>query len=311
MKKNQLSLNIRRSNSRRSGATLTELLVASLLMGLTMAVLGEVMGLMTLLAGRVNNKASVIDSERVVMSRIASDVRAARTFGDAFALVPSERYQFPSSSNPIYGSSGISVSNSPYRLSSHTLILQQPSFYTAPNGDFADEKFNIFPIAFKSGDSTSAPISATLTSGKIENLETVIYDVVPTAVTGNWEIVMKRFPGATISNFPNGIQPSRQNSYIDLVPQTVGKGLIGPLSRSGDSYPVVFQYYVKNSAGLVDTLDSAQLNVPGNVDRIIGIGINLEMKKPESADQISSRDQQVGLHSEVFCRSNKGIIRRF
>lgn len=306
-----MRLKVFRQERKSSGATLTELLVASLLMGLTMAVIGEVMGLMTLTAGRMNNKSNAIDSERVITSRISSDVRATRTFGDSFASAPAERYQFPSSSNPIYGATGIPVVNSPYFLSAHTLILQQPSFYAAPNGDAADEKFNIFPIAFKAGDTTTAPIAANLSAGKIENLETIIYDVIPTSTPGNWDIVFKRFPGASISSFPNGMQPSLQKPLIDTEPQIVGKGLIGPLSRSGDTFPAVFQYYVKGASGAVETLDSAQINIPGNVDRIIGVGINLEMKKPESGDKKSSIDQQVGLHSEVFCRTNRGIVHKF
>lgn len=300
--------NKRKFRSKR-GATLTELLVTSVLLGISMAAIGDVMGLMTLMAGRVNNRATVIDSERLIVSRIAGDVRSARKFGDSYGPL-AERYLFPSSDNPIYGAGKISVNNSPYSLSSHTLIVQMPTFYTGPSGDAASEKYNVFPMAFKSGDTTTAPIAAPAPAAgvKVENLETIVYDVVPSTVSGKWDIVMKRFPGATITSFPTGMQPSTYKQYIDTPAQTIATGITGPLSRSGDPFPVVFQYLSKSSTGKITRLDPASLNVAGIVDTISGVGINIEMKKPETNPQPTTNDQQIGLHSEVFTRTNSGVM---
>lgn len=304
---------MRKSNSEKckrnfrstSGATLTELLVASVLLGISMAAIGDVMGLMTLMAGRVNNRASVVDSERIVVNRIASDVRSARKFGDGYGKL-GERYQFPSSDNPFYGVGKISVNNAPYFLSSHTLILQTPTFYSSP--DSSNEKYNIFPMAFRPTDTTTAPISASPPTEKIENRETVIYDVIPSAVAGKWDIVMKKLPGAFITSAPTGLQPTIFRQYIDSPAQVIATGITGPLSRNGETYPVVFQYLRKSSTGKIVRVDPAQLNVPGTVDTILGVGINIEMKKPSSNVQQTTTEQQIGLHSEVFLRTNSGVI---
>lgn len=295
----------RRPLRRAKGATLTELLVASVLLGVSMAALGEVMGFMTLMAGRFSNKSSVIDSQRVIVSRIAADVRAARRFGDSFANL-GERYQFPSSSNPLYGAGKIVVDGSPYYLSSHTLVIQAPTFYKGP--DSISAKYDPFPIAFRPTDTTVAPVQAPPPSKKCENLETIIYDVVPSTVSQRWDLVMKRFPGASINTFPAGIPPSVPKSIVDSPPQKIGIGITGPLSRTGDPYPVVFEYYARGITGKITRIDPSSLSNPGVVDTIIGVGINLEMKRNDSASASTSSDRPVGLHTEVYVRTNYGVL---
>lgn len=293
------------------GATLTELLVATVLIGVSMAALGEIMGLMTIMAGRANNRATALDSARTALNRITTDVRSSRAFGDSYAVGSSDRNLFPSSNNPIYGSGGISVTNAPYKLSAHTLILQSPVFYSSSTSDPTSMKYNIFPVNFKTTSSTVPPISVPAPATTVENIDTVIYDVVSDSTTGSWSIEMKRYPGAYVSSFPSGMQPSKYKTLVDSPSQRIASGIVGPKSKVGDTYPVTFKYFGKTVNGKTFQIDPSQFDGnPALVNSIVGVGINLEIKKSNSSSSsVSPHDQQIGIHDEVFARSNRrGLI---
>ncbi|QQR58972.1 MAG: hypothetical protein IPG59_05625 [Candidatus Melainabacteria bacterium] len=293
------------------GATITELLIATVLLGVTMAALGEIMGLMTILSGRANNKASALDSARNAINRISSDVRSARAFADMHSGNLIDRNIFPSSNNPVYGSGGISISGAPYKLSEHTLIVQTPVFYTSSIPDPSSLKYNIFPVAFKTTSTTMPPISVPSPLQDVENVDTIVYDVVSDGTTGNFTLETKRYPGAYVSSYPSGIQQSSYKSMIDNPSQRILKDIIGPKSKSGSSFPVVFKYYGKNTNGKTFQIDPLQFDAnPALVNSIIGVGINIEIKKSGSASSSNNlHDQQIGIHDEVFARTNrKGLI---
>lgn len=297
---------------RGKGATITELLVATVLIGISMAALGEIMGLMTILAGRVNNRASALDSARMAVSRISADIRATRAFGDSYAGLTIDRFQFPSGTNPIYGPSGIPVSNAPYKLSSHTLILQCPVFYNGPASDPVSSKYNIFPMAFNSGDTTSPPISVPAPAESKENLDTVIYDVVQDGATGEFLLEMRRYPGAYISSLPTGMQPSSYKNLINDPAQRLASGITGPKSKTGSLFPVTFKYFSKDTTGKTIQIDPDQFESnPLLVSSITGVGINLELNKPDSANVSNTlQKQQLGIHTEAFTRSNRTFMHK-
>lgn len=309
MKRNCLKLvkRFRRFSYRADGATITELLVATVLIGVSMAALGEIMGLMSIMAGRANNRVAALESARNAISRMASDIRAARSFGDFYAENDSDRNTFPCNNNPVYGPGKIAVSNSPYKLSSHTLILQIPVFYNSSTDDPSSTKYNIFPLSFKSDSVTSAPIAAPPPAQSVENVDTVIYDIVSDGTADGWTLEMKRFPGAYISSFPSGMQQSNYKNLVDSPSQRVSGGIVGPKSRTGDSYPVNFKYYGRTIAGKTYQIDPNALDGnPALVNKIVGVGINFEIKKSNAVSSAGSfHDQQIGVHDEVFIRANR------
>jgi hypothetical protein len=165
-------------------------------------------------------------------------------------------------------------------LSETVLVIQQPVFARAP-GTAVDGATILLPGAQNK-----------------ENLTTIVYEVVPDADRKDeFLIQVAVFPGDLT------IWPSKTKAIT--VPQTILKGLIGPLKP--DRTPNVFSYLAKASAGSAFTAIIPNSN---NTDSIRGIGIDIEIKKDSGATATNTGNypQTLALHSEVFSRSNNHMI---
>jgi hypothetical protein len=323
---------LRRKNTfrlRQNGASLTELLIATVLIGVSIAALGEMTGLSTKFATRFLNRTNAIDSAKVALGRIAVDVRAAKAFGDFYGGYATNL--FPSDDNPFYKvaippPSGWPSSWStsfdpapPYSLNGRYLILQQPILYLDKKNDpgtpayssgSPQNSLNGFPIMYKPGDTmeNNPPFNATTTN--IQNLDTVIYAIVPdTLKPGEYQLQMARFPGAAITSLPIAVPPSSYRSAINP-PQVVVSGIIGPLGLDPSGPPEIFSYYAKSSSGKLVTILGKDINA-SNAASVIGVKVDMEFKKPDSANNASETySQYYGVHNEVFLRSNKNLVLR-
>lgn len=300
----------KRQAKRLRGATITELLVVSLLMTFSLAVLGEAMGLLTLTSSKFSNKANAIDVARNAIRKISADVRQSRFIGDYFgdSYLAGEKRKFPSSQNPIYGSVGaIPVpaggwpwGTVPYILSSDCLIIQIPMSYldrrNDPNDglynkDLEQNPLNGFPFIFKPNSTE-----------KYLNLTTVVYKVVASPSDPNsFQLQVARFPGYPMTLDPS-VEPTSYPLSITEPPQVVVTDLIGPMNSAESTLPVVFTFYRKVGGALVKVLNS-ELDDPAIVNSIIGVGIDMEFSK--SAAKTDKNSQKLGIHTESFSRSNR------
>ncbi len=301
-------------------------MVATVLLGFSMAALAEITGMSTLFASRFVNRTDAIDAGKNAISRISTDVRSARCFGDWYGLLDSTRdtSKYPSSSNPLYSLTSTPPNGwpswetgAPFALGSRILIIQQPVLYLDQRNDFNNPNYissfpqnsmNGFPIMFKPGDLTTNNPVIPAPSKNIENLDTVIYAVVPNPSNpSEYQLQMVRFPGAYIT-FPSSIAPSSYKQTINP-PQVIVSGIIGPLplGQSFPSPPEVFSYYQRLSNGGLQTIPGRSVNA-SNAQTIVGVKIDIELKKPNGG--ANTQVQYFGLHNEAFMRSNKNIVLR-
>lgn len=327
------------SVKRNRGATLTELLVATVLLGISVAAIGEITGVTALFSTRFTNKTNAIDTARNAVSRISSDIRSARAFGDCYApyaltLVPpqmAEANKFPSNGNPFYTASTPPSGSGwpalwdlapPYNLNSRYLIIQIPVFYIDRRNEirspdyipgFPQNSLNGFPLMYKKDDpvTNSPPFPANPgvmdVAGRVENLDTIIYAVVPDpAKPGDYQLQLARFPGASIQPLPNGITDS---FYIDAInpPQVIAKGIVGPIpiGQTSPYPPDVFSYIVKNSGSNLQRLPGSAIT-SANAAAIVGVAIDLEIRKPDSTDSTATAQKQtIAIHEEIMMRNNR------
>lgn len=288
-------------NSR--GVTLAEMLLATVLIGISMAALAQIMGTMTLSASRLNNRTDAIDSCRIAIGRIAGDVRHAKAIGDNYG---DNKSIFPNvNGKSIYGSvvppSGWPASwdPPPYQLSSTCLILQQPVFYERQDG--SKDLYSGMPLKIPKEE-----IQAGVPSETIEDLDTVIYKVVQTNPDPvEYSLQMCRIPGYNqLPKSSTVLTPLQTKSSI-IPPQTIVHGITGPID-SASGVPRVFSFYIKTPTGLKLATDS-EISTPGV--NLVGISVDLDVKRPDSITKGSKvQSQQVGIHSEAFLRSNKNLV---
>lgn len=297
------------------GATLTEMLIASLLIGFSLAAIGEVMVLTTLSANKLSNRSSGISDSRTACSRLQSDVRAARNFGDSYttsSLIPTLEFEkskyFPCSANPLYKTDSGPQHSSPswtwsgwpttwdgppYELDAQTLILQQPKLLSVNS---------ISPLSGING----FPIKGTITG--LNNLDTVVYNLVKDPnQTGEFILQRAVFVGEETvpgANYPSMINP----------PQNIVSGIIGPLPNNGGSTPEIFSYWRKNQNPAASPLEKiTDLSIldsdPQGAKSIIGVGMDLELRKPDSrtGNSNAAYQQRMGIHTEAFLRYNKDM----
>jgi hypothetical protein len=301
------------------------MLVTCLLLGLTIAVIGELVVLNTLATWKTTNRSDAINATRWAVERISADVRKARCVGDHYAKAPGELNQFPAySGNPLYAtvipSGGWPWGGAPYFLSPQCLILQLPVLFedTTPFTGSSNPR-NGFPSmipAFALGN--GLPLT------NVENLETVIYQVVADPqIPGEYMLQVARLPGAPIYNYTTAAQPPYSVEQLGCSPQvgpplvnppqTLVRGIIGPLV-SGSTTPAIFSYYAM-STGIPPTptlLQPAQQTPVVSsalVPSVTGIAIDLEVKKPANDANSPQLPYQetVANHAEAALRYNKNV----
>lgn len=283
------------------GASLIELLVTMGIVALSFAVLSELAVMVTSASIKTTNKVNGLIAARTAMNRIAADVRHARGVGDSYG-VGAARFTFPAPSNPKHGSMYGSTppiggwpsapwAPIPMTLSGTVLVLQIPVTYEDPNN--ANNKANGMPLMLPKDH-----FSAGVPPSNMENLDTVVYQVVPdTTRTGEYLLQVARFPGEQIRQVPSKAVPAINP------PQTILKGLVGPKTTADGTMPSVFTYLAPQSA---PTPFSRVAPQSVSADAIRGVGVDLEIKNTglptEQGD--GNAPQIIGIHTESFMRSN-------
>ncbi|MBA4026939.1 MAG: hypothetical protein C0473_01720 [Cyanobacteria bacterium DS3.002] len=300
-----------------NGISLTELLMSILLLGFSLAIIGELAVVSTIGTIRTTNKTDGLAAARAAIDRISSDVRQARAFGDYYAK-SSERLSFPSTTNPLYAT-GAPLGgwpNPPWQtipmvMSDTCLILQLPVVYLDPQNDPTNSLYN--PAAAenpRNGFPVMLPKSYTISSqNDLENLDTVIYQVVPDPARPNeFLIQVARYPGAKLSTLNIAYKP------LINPPQTILKGLVGPrpLGSADSVLPSVFSYLGRNAItnhptnGKISKVALSTTTLP----TVLGITIDMDIKKAGITTTAGDgKDPQYfGIHNEVFMRSNRNLI---
>src|ERR1700678_2240384 len=79
------------------GFSLTEMIVTAVLLGLSMAAIGEVCVMNTFATTKMSNKVDGLSAGRTAIERVARDIRMSRTFGDFYSNpADNDENQFPS-----------------------------------------------------------------------------------------------------------------------------------------------------------------------------------------------------------------------
>lgn len=304
------------------GATLTEMLVASLLLGFTFAAIGEVMVLTTLSANRMNNRAAGINDTRTVTSRIQRDIREARNFGDSYdSLHTDDQYNsnyFPCTTNLMYDpASGPQFTstqwswsgwpttwgNPPYQLDAQTLIIQQPKIYENPSN--ISDPYNGLPVLLNKDK-----IAVNEPPVNMANLDTVVYKLIQDPNESS-EYILQRARFVGVDNVDNLPVTASFKSMINP-PQTVLTGIIGPKPAGGGGVPEIFTYFERdtNNAGQFNTISATTLDsTPNGTRYLVGVGVDVELKKPDSSTGNSNAayQQRLGIHTESFLRHSVNL----
>ena len=298
------------------GFSITELLMAVVLLGYSMAVIGECAVVSTMGVTSLTTKADSLSTVRSALERIAADVRQSRAFGDYYGQ-SAERLQFPSTANPMYGifvpPGGWPASPwpvPPYKLGPQCLILQQPMLFLDPANDpinpmyssvAAQNTINGFPIMLpKNYIASGVPLY------DVEDLDTIVYQVVPdTNRPGEFLLQMIRLPGKSLVNV--------NSSYRSVInpPQTVLSGIVGPKALGGTAadLPLVFGFLQRPLPGQVGKL-TRSTPTANNIASIVGVTIDLEVRKSLSASNATTTTTSsvLGLHQEVTMRSSRNMV---
>ena len=280
---------------RAAGMSVLELLVSTVVLFASMAVLSELAVLIISAVMNTTNKVTGMEAARAAMNRISSDVRQARAVGDYYGVGP-DKLNFPAATDPLYGVTPPPLPTSwrPMTLGSTVLILQIPVTYEDPID--SQNPANGLPIVLpKDHLGTAIPPANT------ENLDTVVYEVIAdTNRPGEYLLQVARYPGAQLT------QLTSNSSKAIMPPQTILKGLVGPMAGVNGSTPSVFSYLAPQNSVLPYAKTS---NPPTDAESIRGVGIDIEIKNTGRA--ITEGDgrfpQYLGMHTEAFLRTNTSI----
>jgi prepilin-type N-terminal cleavage/methylation domain-containing protein len=322
-----------RLSTRRSGFTLVELLVSSVVMSLGLLTVAGMLYLNNSAQKKISNKVDAITSAHVAIERIARDVRMGSTLGDIYgnrtAIIPPTvppsyitkgSATFPSNADWFYGPGGTAPAGfqgwpnsaalnwdthgNSYSLSAQTLIVQVPIFDSNNPQPPAGGPYG-FPTEIKKDT-----IAVGRPAFNQPNVETHIYEIVldPDQVNHPNEYILltAKLPGYQIPSVgaPNIYNPAN----VTTKPQVLCTGIVGPV-RAGTgpmatagNPPLVFMYV--NKATPVGT-QPGQAMVPPLADDDIpdytGIVVNLEIRK-QAAGQ--SKAAFLPLKQEIFLRNN-------
>lgn len=268
-----------------SGFSLVEMLISVIIIGIISAGTAELLFMNSQGSWKLFNKVDSLNAARLVIDRIAMDVRMARNIGDIYGeriatadpnvwLDVGANY-FPTDRNPLYGAGQIPSGGGwpgspwpahPYTLSNTCLVVQVPIF---DNSGFPSK------IAQGTGN---PPAETTL-----DNVDTYVYQILPDSTdAGTYMMQVTSFPG------------SGSTRPILNPPRTILRGIIGPLGSAG-STPKIFQF-LTSSGTPQDTVTGTQMS------NYTGVIVNFELRRHESV-QTKNRST-IGIKSEVFMRNN-------
>lgn len=281
------------------GITLTELMVSTILVGVSLAAIGELVVLNTFASTKLTNKIDGQVGCSRAMRRICEDVRHARMIGNIYALTEKQKYPdyTEESDDPsvIAPTGGFPTApwptTLPYILSSDTLIIQRPTFFEDldSNHKEKDNPLNGFPLKLAPG---AVQVSPPVPKTARECVDTTIYHLVPdTAATGQFLLQVARFGGkAAGAQQSNDLNP----------PQTILKGIVGPMDPSNPGVPAIFGYLrtPKETSPLL-------LPQPGDMASICGISINIEVKSPNQNQ--GANQEIVASHADAYVKNSRFI----
>jgi hypothetical protein len=288
------------------GTTITELIVASVLLAYVFAVIGELVVATTLANTRLTNCVEGVNGANLFLRRLSEDVRTAQTFGSIYSL-PQNANIFPDISNPndvsqalvsSWGGWPSSWPATPYQLKAKCLVLQQPAFYGNPQNP-SSSPLEGAPLIIP--QSTFAPSNPSI---NVQYVDTVVYYVLqdPDA-PGQFMIQRARFSGY----LPSTISSTTQLRQLINPPQTVLRGVVGPLNASDPvdpTTPAVFQYLLPQSPSPPSFV---QISTPSaaQAQSLVGVSINVEVETP--VPNTGTKIHHVGCHAEAFLRANSHI----
>lgn len=293
----------RRERSSR-GVSLMELVIASLLLGVVLAVVAELMVTAVIANNKLFNLHDAQVLSRSALDRMKRDIRMAASIcpgkncdakvrvGDTFVPVHDEL-------DPVFSSK---------QLSSSCLILHMPIY-------FLDKRNDPLSDSYENGALTS-PFNGVPLPG----YDTVIYEVErdPSISSAYFYRVNRIVVVKTGSDFRRNSDCSYRTASDPGHPTVFAKGLVGP-TNSGDApnaIPKVFSFLSRNptvqpierapfeqvkESAFVSTSPSPMLNSLSQ--SISAIGIDFEFKKgDESTNSIQQFDKTIGVHAEVGLR---------
>lgn len=282
----------------RQGITITELAVSTILIGFSLAVIGELVVLNTFASTKLTNKIDGQVGCSRAIRRISEDIRQGRAIGNIYSLTA--RNSFPdnsaSSNDPFVMPPPEGFPTSPwpaipYKLGPQTLIIQQPVYFDDPNN--LNNPKNGFPLRLATGSITASP---PVPSYPMEYVDTIVYQLIPDSepnTQGQFILQIARFSGRPAVTGTKLRQPLNP-------PQTVLKGIVGPMDPSNPGVPVVFQY-------LRSPKEQTPLSAPdpGETMGLTGVSINFEVKMPNS--NVGANQEIAGGHAEAYLKNGRFV----
>jgi hypothetical protein len=268
-----MKVRLRTSVSRRRrnrGVSLTELLVGSLLLGVSLAVVAELMSLCVVSSTKMSRQFDAQTSVNTALDRLKRDIRMAKE-------IRSETNEFGSVKKT---------------SSARTLILHMPIFYLNKRNDPNDPSY----------DPGAAQDS--LNGFTLPGYYAVLYELIPDPERlGEFMLTISTRRTPVVVAEPN-------SSYREIVDnQILVKGIVGPLEQGGStgSIPKVFSYVAKNpnQEERLDLIQEGALYDQSVMNGVNGVGVDFEIKRGELAEADTADtplDKTVGVHAEVCMR---------
>jgi hypothetical protein len=242
---------------------------------------------------------------------LGADIRTGQILGNIYAQ-PGYMNIFPDTSSgttDISNQTVLSIGgwpstwpSPPYQLGANCLIIQQPAFYNNTNS-----VLNGAPLMIPAGTlGASQPAN-------LQYVDTVVYYVLPDPDSLNQFMIQRsRFSGSPSGNSLPGLGSSTQLRTPIDPPQTMLRGVVGPISSAGSALPSVFQYLTvspkPSSAGQAQAIAFPPVSSPvaSQVLALYGVAVNLEIETPVP-NRGTSKIHHFGSHSQFFLRSNSHI----
>lgn len=242
--------------------SLTELLVACVLMAFAFGAVGEIVVLSTNANTKLTNCIDSTTNADEFIDRISADVRAGSALGYPADSVTANNIitSYPSNFGTVN--------------SGQTLIIQQPALINPTTPAMAD--LAGAPLMIPAGTFSSNPTM------NVAYLNVVAYQLLADPGSpGQYEIQEIRYSGPAGSYVVPGTSLESSIPYDPTNPHIVLRGIVGPLPQGatpGSTLPVVFQTTPSNN----------------------GVFINLELESPIPNNSVNVH--HVGVHSEAYLK---------
>ncbi len=284
MKNSQRAFQVRGRRVRSdNGISLTELMVSSVLISVTLAVVVEMVQLCVFAYASMTHRLEGQSAASIALERIKRDVRQAVSVESSIKHKPEE---YPSENKA---------------LTSQTLILHLPILYLDRKNDPLDPQYSATASNSINGMNLDS-------SGFYE----VVYDVVPDPDRpGEYVMQMscERHDGTAVLEQ----SCSYRHQILRSSPQRILSGIVGPLESNAPagSPPRVFSYISKRGnsstySGRLDVLKESALWNSGIVQGIQLVGLDLEVRRTSRNTNLTEasvgQDKTTAIHAEVGMR---------